>query len=114
MLSLIISIILLGLIIWGIPLMFLQKNKPVAYTKNSFCTTHLTITAKNAEDSIEGIVRSLAWQISNNPNPPTDVYIIDMQSSDQTLFISQKLAEEYNFIHPISKADYIAAINSFE
>ena len=114
MLSLIISIMLFCFIVWGIPLILLKKNKTPAHTQDSFCDMHLAITAKNAEESIEGIVRSLAWQISNRSNLPTDVYIIDMQSSDQTLLISQKLAEEYSFIHPMSKADYIALFNNFE
>ena len=114
MLSLIVSIILFCFIVWGIPLLLLKKNPPVVHSEDSICSTHMVITVKNCEESIEGIVRSLVWQILNKPNLPTDIYIIDLQSSDQTLTISQKLAEEYSFIHTTSKADYIASINSLD
>lgn len=112
MLGFIISIIIFCFIVWGIPLIFLKKTPPIAHIKEGFCNTHMVITIKNAEESIEGIVRSLAWQISNKSNFPTDVYIVDLASTDQTFLISEKLAEEYTFIHPVSMADYIAFLNN--
>lgn len=117
MIGLIISIMLLGFIVWGIPFFFLQKTHLTPQPSQGFCNTHLVITVKNAEESIEGVVRSLAWQISNKTDTfflPADVFILDLSSTDQTFLIADKLAKEYPFIHPLNIADYIAFLNGLE
>lgn len=117
MIGLIISIILFCFVVWGIPLIFLKEPKTPVQCVQGVCSTHFIIATKNTEDSIEGIVRSIAWQISNKSNNsflPTDVFILDLSSADQTFCILEKLAEEYPFIHPMSKTDYIALVNNME
>lgn len=115
MLNLIISVILFCFIVWGIPLIFIKNTKLPTPCAPEIHSTHFVITAKNAENSIEGIVRSIAWQISNKSNNsllPTDIFILDLNSTDETFCILEKLAKEYPFIHPINKAEYIALVNN--
>ncbi len=117
MLGLIISVILFCFIVWGIPIIFLKKTSAFPLSKQGFCNSHFVITAKNAEESIEGIIRSFVWQISNlsdNSALPEDIFVIDLNSTDQTFLIIEKLAKEYPCIHPISKADYIVNIKHIE
>jgi len=115
MLCLIISIILFSFIVWGIPLFFLKKTAEIQFSENGFCNAHFVITTKNAEDSIEGIVRSVAWQISNTSNSSylsAEVLVVDLGSTDCTFSILEKLAKEYGVINPMTTAEYIAYIQT--
>ncbi len=115
MLSFIVYVILFCFIVWGIPLIFLKKPNTPMQSVAGMCSTHLVITAKNAEDSIEGIVRSIAWQISSTSNKsflPAEVFVIDLGSTDCTFSILEKLTKEYTFIHPMHTTDYITYISS--
>ncbi len=117
MFSLIISLVIFCFIVWGIPLIFLKKNKTHPRCAQGVCKSHIIITTKNTEESIEGIIRSIVWQISNKPDNsflPTGLFVVDLDSTDDTFIILQKLANEYTFIHPISIADYINYINNIE
>lgn len=117
MLGLIISVIIFCFIVWGIPIIFLKKTSTPLLSEHEFCNSHFVITAKNAEESIEGILRSLIWQISSSSDNsvfPKDIFVLDLNSTDQTLLIIEKLAKEYPCIHPVNKADYIANIKNIE
>lgn len=84
----------------------LKKIKPM----------HCVLTIRNMEESIEGIVRSVAWKIQNQKDNlyPQELIILDLGSTDKTLLILNSLAKEYPFIHPMTKTNYISYIESFD
>lgn len=102
----------------GILLILLRK----VYTRDILCEKikpmHWVLTVKNTEESIEGIVRSIAWKIQNCNEKdtlyPKELIILDLGSTDSTFFILNSLAKEYPFIHPMTKTNYITYIDAFD
>ena len=65
------------------------------------------LSVKNCEDSIEGIIRSIAWKTSTNNEKSYHLVVLDTGSDDKTLDILKKLSQEYDFVHPMRKSEYI-------
>lgn len=112
MLELSLYIITFFFLAFGIYLVILKKPQSSYSLQKELRPTYSVLTVKNKEDSIEGIVRSIAWQIMTNSDALKELIILDLDSQDQTFFILKKLAKEYPFIHPMHKADYIDFINN--
>ncbi len=100
-------IIILGLGLTFIICFFIKTNQD---TKMFPHHLHSVITVKNAEETIEGTIRALAWKMQTNPTEFKELFIIDTGSDDETFHILEKLKEEYPFLHPIKKYDYINLI----
>ncbi len=60
----------------------------------------IIVTVKNAQDTIEGIIRALVWKSLNNKQGGIvpKIIIADLGSNDETPKILEKLCVEYNFI----------------
>jgi len=78
------------------------------------CAAHLAVTVKDQEDTVEGVVRSLAWNMMSEHESccVRDMIIIDMGSGDGTLEIVKKLAEEYKFIKVMTREEYVEIISA--
>ncbi len=62
---------------------------------------HRVIGVKDCEDSVEGMVRSLALE-----DVREELIVIDLGSKDETMEILQKLENEYDFLHVMTPAEY--------
>lgn len=62
---------------------------------------HRVIGVKDCEDSVEGMVRSLALE-----DVREELIVIDLGSKDETMVILQKLEDEYDFLHVMTPAEY--------
>lgn len=80
--------------------------------EKGFSQIYSVITVKNSAETIEGIIRSVAWQMQNGSTTNSELIVIDLGSDDETFFILKKLGEEYPFIHPMHKTDYISHVLS--
>ena len=76
---------------------------------------YAVLSVKNSEDCIEGIVRSIARQIQAQTAPGykciNDLVVIDLGSNDNTLVILNKLCSEYDFLHTVSKKQYLESVS---
>ena len=79
--------------------------------KKRFC---VLMTVQNEEKEIEGMLRSVVWSYLNQKNGCIlpEIIVIDLDSTDGTYEILQRLSEEYPFIHPITKQEYSHYLNS--
>ena len=70
----------------------------------------LTVVVKilNAEESLEGVIRSLVWKIIKFTDGSfmPDILIVDMGSTDSTLDIAKRLCKDYSFISYTTKEIY--------
>ncbi len=73
--------------------------------------TYSVLTVKNSEETIEGIVRSIAWRTLTGSEDAQELIVLDLGSEDQTFLILKKLAKEYPFIHPMKKNEYIRFVS---
>jgi len=90
-------------------LYFFCYTKKDSVNSTSISDFHSVLTVRNCEDSIEGIIRSLVWQINTTKNMslfPKKLIVIDINSEDKTLLILKKLSKEYPFIYPMSTGEY--------
>ena len=62
---------------------------------------HRVIGVRDCEDSIEGMVRSLAWE-----DVREELVVIDLGSTDDTEEILRYLEAEYDFLHVMTPAEY--------
>ena len=112
MLELSLYIITFSFLFFSIYLIFLKKQQKYHSLKKELRPTYSVLTVKNKEESIEGIVRSIAWQIMTNPDTLRELVVLDLGSQDQTFLILKKLSQEYPFVHPMHKSDYIEFIRT--
>ncbi len=102
----------------GVLLIFLHRTHTKDILLKKIKPIHSVLTIRNMEESIEGIVRSVAWKIQNQKEKdnlyPQEMIILDLGSTDNTLLILNSLAKEYPFIHPMTKTNYISYIESFD
>ncbi len=91
-------------------MLFFKFSKPLL--KKELSHIYSVITVKNSAETIEGIIRSVAWQIQNGSTVSSELIVIDLGSDDETFLILKKLGEEYPFIHPMHKTDYISHVLS--
>ena len=75
---------------------------------------YTVISVKNQADSIEAILRSTVWQMLSQSHSRNvcDIVVIDTGSTDETAAILHSLSCEYEFIHPMTKQQYIELIDS--
>ena len=80
---------------------------------NRYCggVAHMytVITVKDREDDVEGIIRAAArrqLRMAYGGSVP-EIYAVDLESSDNTLEILQKLELEYEFLHAFRKDEYV-------
>lgn len=67
---------------------------------------HFVIMVKNAEDTIEDILREEIWDIIHK-NQTADLYLVDTGSTDGTLEIVKLLEKSYSFLHGVTMEQYI-------
>ncbi len=106
----VITTIILTLSATAVFLLFLKFSKTPLKRESS--QIYSVITVKNSAETIEGIIRSVAWQMQNGNSVGSELIVIDLGSDDETFLILKKLGEEYPFIHPMHKTDYISHILS--
>ena len=111
MLFILLVLTILPIIIFYGIFIILQTSEKKHQLQKKFESTHYILPVKNCADSIEGIVRSIIWQFLTGKSPQFEIVILDMGSQDNTPEISAKLAQEYDFIHPMCKDEYIELIN---
>lgn len=73
---------------------------------------YTVLTVKNQADSIEAAVRSAVWHMlaRNRTRTVGDLIVIDLGSTDDTPAILHQLEHEYEFVHPMSRDNYIEFI----
>ena len=71
--------------------------------KSNFEGVEHCIYLKNAEQSVEGYVRDIVFKYPNMKN----LVIIDMNSTDHTYEILEKLQKEYEFIRIIKYSELV-------
>lgn len=75
---------------------------------------YAVVSVKNDEECVEGVIRSLAWQIKSQPDNGlsfiSELVVIDLESEDETPIILKKLSEEYDFLHIMNKSEYMESI----
>lgn len=78
-------------------------RKILEYYKDKSCFDGIEhcIYLKNAEKSVEGYVRDIIFKYPNMKN----LVIVDMNSTDNTYAILEKLQMEYDFIRVIKYSD---------
>ena len=60
---------------------------------------------KDCADSVEGIVRTLTWEDTRE-----EIFVVDLESKDETLYILKNLEREYAYLHGMTKEDYISRV----
>ncbi len=87
--------------------------KGVYYSRSRKSTApicmHRMLGLKNAEDSAEGLIRSLAWT-----DVTEDMIVIDFGSTDETGEILRRLCMQYPALQVVKPDEYIAYIESLK
>ena len=77
---------------------------------------YAVISVKNGEDCIEGVIRSMAWQLQAQSADCTkcinELIVVDLGSTDETPYIAKKLSQEYPFVHYMNKTQYLETIST--
>lgn len=70
--------------------------------------TNMLLTVKNEEDHIEDKIRSLIFSCyQRKEGKMPHIIIVDLDSTDHTFAILEKLAKEYSFLYPMTKESYL-------
>ncbi len=76
----------------------------------------IVLSTKDSEDTIECFLRSFICQLNTKQNipylPPEELFVVDLDSQDNTFEILKKLSLEYPYIHPMTKEEYIIFLNT--
>ncbi len=80
-----------------------KKKKKLRSLKSS----HIVLSVKNREDTIEGIVRGIIWE-----SFPGDIIVLDEGSADDTPEILRRLEREIPSLTYMKKEDYISYISN--
>lgn len=70
---------------------------------------HRVVGVKDAEDSVEGLLRSLLWE-----NGEEEFVVIDFGSADETPEILLRLSEQYPNLHIAEPREYIAYLEQLK
>ena len=92
--------------IFGVIQMLKYITGMVLNSKSEFL---IVVTVKNQQDDIEGIVRSIAWKSLNGLGHscvPT-ILLVDLESTDETPKILERLSNDYDFIKVTNRQGYI-------
>ena len=77
---------------------------------------YAVISVKNGEDCIEGVIRSMVWQLQSQAadlkNCINELIVVDLGSTDETSYIAKKLSQEYPFVHYMNKTQYLETISN--
>ncbi len=107
----ILSIICFGILFCLFYTVLLSRN-----AQKDYIPVYTILPVRNSEETIENTIRSIAYRMLSAPSsqsfPPIDLIVLDLDSSDNTFVIAQKLATEYPFIHPMHRTEYNDFINS--
>ena len=68
---------------------------------------YLIIKVKNQQDSVEYLIRDAIWRNLGRHRFIPRVYIVDNDSTDDTINILRRLEREYEFITVLTKDEYI-------
>ena len=78
---------------------------------NMLCTTEndavIVVKVRNQEDNIEGIIRSIVWKSIDNGRIIPEILVVDLDSTDDTPDILERLSVRYDFIKVTDKQGYI-------
>lgn len=76
---------------------------------------YTVMTVRNQEETIEGMIRSAAWKsvLRQGGRTINDIVVLDLGSEDETRDILQRLEREYDFVHVMSREDYIDAVKGY-
>lgn len=72
----------------------------------------VVLTVKDQQETVEGLIRSIVWQnlhASNGGRVPK-IVVVDLGSSDNTPYILEKIAQDYDFVQITDKEGYIELI----
>ncbi len=78
-------------------------------------TPYTVLAVKDCADCIESAIRSIVWHMqSNTDSLPCgyDLVVINLGSDDETSEILDRLANEFESVHPMSKENYISLVSS--
>ena len=90
------------MIVKGVYLSRTEKGKPPD-------CMHRVVGLKDAEDSVEGLLRSLTWVDATE-----DIIIIDYGSTDETGEILRRLCMQYPCLRVVKPEEYIAYMESLK
>ena len=94
--------------IFGLISSFLHGTKKEKYI--------ITLTVKNQEKTLEGIVRNIVFSLSSEhwSDSISDIVIIDLGSTDDTVKIAEKLSCDYPFVYYVKTELATNSINRIE
>jgi len=78
-----------------------QGEMPICY--------HTVLGVKNAEDSVEGIFRTMTWE-----NQKGEIIILDFGSEDETTEILYRLSLKYPCLHAMRPEEYISYLRALQ
>lgn len=86
-----------------------------AAAEKQLSTPYTVLAVKDCADCIESAIRSIVWHMQSNTDSLPyghDLVVINLGSDDETAEILDRLADEFESVHPMSKESYISLINS--
>lgn len=88
-------------------LLNLHKKTNLSFNENSFI-----ITVHNQENNIEFFIRSLLSKLLDNNLNISNIIIVDLNSTDNTLNLLNTLTKDFNFIKVLTLDEYIKYLES--
>ena len=85
-----------------------------AYTKLNSKGIYLLVAVKNQEESIEYYLRNLLFRIIYGKEEIKNIFVVDLNSKDNTKKIVEKLEQEYEQINLISWKDCIELMENIK
>ena len=80
---------------------------------NEFCRRNdeffIVISVKNQQDYVEDIIRTTVWKSLHRlgGREVPQIYVVDCGSTDDTVSITERLCEEYDFVTALDCEEYI-------
>lgn len=102
--------------VYGVMQLFLRFAAGLRPPGNIHTGDVYTVMAvRNQEESVEGMIRSAVWKALARQGGRTinDIVVLDLGSEDETRDILQRLEQEYDFVHVMSREDYIDAVKEY-
>ena len=100
-----ISVIIWTLAIYGLFEIIKNIIYICTYTNLNSKGTYLMVAVKNQEESIECYLRNLLFRIIYGKEEVKNVFVVDLNSKDNTKKIVEKLEKEYEQINLINWKD---------
>lgn len=99
--SAVIMIVLSFFAVYGMLQMIAKTCFKARREKSGAFFIHRVVGVLNSQETVEGMIRSLAWEDIRE-----EVIAVDMGSEDDTLKILERLEKEYDFLHVMSIEEY--------